>query len=155
MLNIEWLGKVWFQSTEWQRSLNGKLRAQRLVCTLFEIGELRETSVEKILTFWGYQIHYCSLSQEREKTHSETCTIQALCIGEKSCSLSSRKKKNIRSLGTRQMNLLIPERRASSSCNVSSPLYWQTFTSCQLAKKNVEKAQIHFHRAGCEERIWS
>lgn len=93
MLNIEWLGKVWFQSTEWQRSPNVKLRAQRLACTLFEIGELKETSVEKILTFWGYQIHCCSLSQELEKTHSETCTIQSLCIGEKSCSLSSGKKK--------------------------------------------------------------
>lgn len=47
VLNIEWLGKVWFQSTEWQRSLNGKLRAQRLACILFEIGELKEISCGK------------------------------------------------------------------------------------------------------------
>lgn len=70
------------QPTGWQGSLNVKLWAQGLECSVFAVGEQKETKV------WGKGSSCLRLpdalllcGQELLETHSETCTIQMLCAG--------------------------------------------------------------------------
>lgn len=91
-------------------------------CTDFAIGNPKETKLwGKRPSCLGLPDTLLILSQELLKTHSETFTVQALCIGENHLVWAAGKKKySLQEWG--KWTTLTSERKASSSCNVSSIL---------------------------------